>query len=218
MRKAWAFGVVAALAPGQALAHPHVFIDTGVEVIFDDRGQASALRISWTYDDLYSLLVIEERGLDSDYDGALTPEEAAQLSGFDMAWIEGFAGDSYALLGEEPLVLSGPSEWSASYQDGKITSTHLRRLAAPVAVGATPLVVQVYDPGFYTSYTIASEPKLTGAAPGCSAQAFGPDPDAADETLRAALAEYSGTESVEADFPAVGAAFAEEVQVTCNGG
>ncbi|MGB8814567.1 MAG: DUF1007 family protein [Paracoccaceae bacterium] len=216
MRLAWAMAVAAFATP--VLAHPHVFVDAGVEVIFDAQGQAEALRVSWTYDDLYSLLVIEERGLDTDFDGVLTANEDAALAGFDMAWQAGFAGDTYVLLGDAALGLSGPSEWTAVYAEGRITSTHLRRFEAPVAVRDLPLVVQVYDPSFYTAYAIALETKLTGAAPGCSYEAFEPDREAADAKLQAALEEYSGSEGVEGDFPAVGAAYSEEVRITCNGG
>ena len=67
------------LAAGPALAHPHVWIDTRIEVILDAENQATGLRISWTYDDLYSLYIIGDKGLDPDWDGALTPEEVAHI-------------------------------------------------------------------------------------------------------------------------------------------
>ncbi|NJM83496.1 MAG: DUF1007 family protein [Tabrizicola sp.] len=207
--------LVGGVTGGAALAHPHVFIDTKVEVILNDRNEATAVRVSWTYDDLYSLFVVGDMGLDPDWDGKLTGEEEARLAGFDMNWIPEFQGDTYALIDDRELTLSRPTEWSASYADGKITSVHLRSFDVPVPVAPGPLLVQVYDPGFYTAYTIAFDPVLTGGT-GCSAVAYGPDPDAADEALKAALAEYSASEDVEADFPAVGKNYAEEVRVTCG--
>jgi ABC-type uncharacterized transport system substrate-binding protein len=216
--KVWAMigcGVVAGLA-GPALAHPHVFIDTKVEVMLDTDNRATGVMISWTYDDLYSLYVVGDMGLDPDWDGKLTPEEEAKLSGFDMNWDAGFAGDTYALMDDRDLPLSRPKNWSASYAGGKITSVHERSFEVPVPIAAVPLIVQVYDPGFYTAYTIPFDPVLTGGA-GCTADAFAPDASAADETLRAALAEYSADVDLEADFPAIGKAYSEEVRVTCAG-
>lgn len=206
--------LVSCLAAGPALAHPHVFIDTGIEILLNDRNEATGLRITWTYDDLYSLYIVGDMGLDPDWDGTLTPEEVAKLSGFDMDWIEGFAGDTYALMAGTPLELSGPRDWTAGYAGGKITSTHVRDFAAPVAVGAEPLIVQAYDPGYYVAYTIPGDPVVTGGA-GCSAQVFVPDLDEAQEALQAALAEYTPDVDLEAEFPAVGANFAEEVRLTC---
>ena len=202
------------LAAGPALAHPHVWIDTRIEVILDAENQATGLRISWTYDDLYSLYIIGDKGLDPDWDGALTTEEVAGLAGFDMAWDEGFAGDTYALTGDRALALSRPVEWTAGYAGGKISSTHLRLFDVPVPVDAVPLVVQVYDPGYYVAYAIPFDPVVTGGV-GCSAQVFVPDLDAADEALKAALSEYTPDIDLEAEFPAIGAAYAEEVRVTC---
>jgi ABC-type uncharacterized transport system substrate-binding protein len=216
MQRALLLGWVLAAGAGPALAHPHVWIDAKVEVVLNDRNEATGLRISWTYDDLYSLYVVGDMGLDPDWDGKLTAEEKASLTGFDMQWIEGFEGDTYALLNEVPLALSGPSDWTADYVGGKITSTHLRSFSAPVPVGAAPLVVQVYDPGYYVAYAIPSDPVVTGGTD-CRAEVFVPDLDAAEQELMAALSEYTPDVDLEMEFPAVGAKFAEEVRVTCNG-
>lgn len=210
-------GMAAALwagLSGIAAAHPHIFVDTGIEVIFDDQARATALRITWTYDDLFSLMIVEERDMDADFDGALTPEETVAIQGFDMAWDPGYPGDTYALSGAVPLGLSGPSDWTTTYADGRLTSTHLRRFADPVRVTGVPLVVQVYDPSFYTAYSIAAETTLTGTAL-CTAQTFEPDREAADAILQAAIAEQVGSSDIEGEFPAIGAAYAEEVRITC---
>jgi len=208
--------ILALLAlPAPALAHPHVFVDARIEVIFDTQNRATGLRIGWTYDDLFSLMIIEDRGLDPDYDAVLTDAAKAQLSGFDMQWDAGFAGDTYALLGAMPLPLSRPSDFTASFDDGKITSTHLRMFGAPVVIGTTSLIVQVYDPSFYTSYAVAGQPVLTGTT-ACTAAVFEPDRAAADAIYLAAIAEMAGSADVEGDFPAIGAAYAEEARVTCT--
>jgi ABC-type uncharacterized transport system substrate-binding protein len=214
MTRAFLIAGLLAAGAGPALAHPHVWIDAGIEVILNDRNEATGLRISWTYDDLYSLYIVGDMGLDPDWDGKLTPEEEARLSGFDMKWDPGFPGDTYALLGEASLALSRPQDWSASYAEGKITSTHLRTFDAPVPVGETPLVVQVYDPGYYVAYGIPVDPVVTGGQV-CTAQVFVPDLGAAEQELLAALSEYTPDVDLEAEFPAVGAKFAEEVRVTC---
>ena len=205
-----------ALSAAPALAHPHVFIDTTVEVILNDRNEAVSLRIGWTYDELYSLLFFGDLGLDPDGDGVLTPEEEARLPGFDMKWIEGFEGNTYVLMGGQAIPISGPRDWTASYGEGKLSSTHVRDLVTPVKVGAEPLVIQAYDPGYYYAHLIVPPAVVTGGQ-GCRAQVFEPDLDAADAALQAALQEYTPDMDVEAEFPAVGAQFADEVRVTCGG-
>jgi ABC-type uncharacterized transport system substrate-binding protein len=200
--------------PAPVLAHPHAWIDAKVEVILNDTNEATAIRISWVYDNLYSLYVVSDRGLDPDWDGNLTPDEEAKLSGFDMGWDEGFPGDTYALLGEVALPLSRPMDWTATYADDRVTTTHLRSFDAPIPLGDLPLIVQLYDPSYYIAYAIPFDPMVTGGT-GCSAQVFVPDLDEAAAEMQAVLAEYTADADLEADFPAIGAAYAEEVRVTC---
>jgi ABC-type uncharacterized transport system substrate-binding protein len=205
------------LAAGQAAAHPHVFVDTGLQVIFDDAGQVAAVRVIWVYDELYTMFVLDDLGLDQDFSGELTPDEQARLAGFDMNWVEGYEGDLYALSGDKGIGLSGPSSWTAEMREGRIITTHLRTLEGRVAPdNGTPLILQVYDPTYYTAYRIAIDPIIEGRTD-CEARIFEPDRTAASALLEDALAEMlaEADADMEADFPAVGAAFAEEVRLTC---
>jgi ABC-type uncharacterized transport system substrate-binding protein len=202
------------LTAAPALAHPHIFIDTRIEVILNDRNEATALRIGWTYDDLYALLIFGDLALDPDGDGVLTPEEEVSLNGFDMQWIEGFEGDTYVVLDGKPLAISGPRDWTAAWEGGKLSSTHYRDLVTPVPVAEVPLVIQAYDPGYYVDHAILPPAVVTGGT-GCSAQVYEADLDAADTALQEALSEYAPGADLEGQFPAVGAKFSDEVRVTC---
>ena len=201
---------------GPVAAHPHMFIDVGLTFRFDDQGRATGVTIEWHYDEFVSLSYLTDEGYDPDFDGVLTPEEQARLTGFDTRWQAGHAGDSYALLDEVDLSLSGPTEPTARLEGGRIVTSHHRTFAEPVTIAHASLIVQVYDPSFYTAYTIAYDPVLEGAAADCLVQVFEPDRAAADAILQAALDELSGTADVESEFPAIGSAYAEEARVTCG--
>lgn len=207
MRLAWVLAGMVALA-GPAAAHPHVFMETALEVIRDAEGRAVSLRVTWTYDPFFSLVLITERGLDPDGDGSLTEAETAALQGFDMQWEPGFPGDTYAFAGEVPVALSGPRDGVARYEGGQIVSSHIRDLAEPVA---GLLVVKNYDPTYYTEYTIRDV-----VAEGCAVEIVAPDLTAAERELQAQLALIPADGDTEAEFPEVGAAFAQEVRVTCG--
>ncbi len=213
----WRGYLMAALlsAPLSAAAHPHIFVDTTVEVIFDEQGRVAAVRIGWVYDEFISLSIIESQDLDPDYDGVLTPEARVALSGFDMDWDADYAGDTYLTLGGVPLALARPSDWTADYADDKVSSTHIRRLEKPVDVADAPLVIQSYDPGFYTAYTVIGTPALTGRDD-CAAEMFSPDTDAADQALLSALAQLPTTADAEIAYPEVGATYAQEIRISCD--
>jgi ABC-type uncharacterized transport system substrate-binding protein len=217
MRAQW-IGAVAALAVGSPItadAHPHVFIDAKVDVQLDAENRATAVRVFWIYDEFFSLSMVADMGLDSDGDGTLSAEDTAKLSGFDMRWDPSFPGDTYVLHSEAEVALSRPRDFDATYDGVKITSSHWRDLERPVDLTGLPLIVQVYDPGYYVAYRIAGETDVLGGTGGCSAVAYGPDLEAADEELRAALAEYGADVNLEMEFPAVGAVYAEEVRISC---
>ncbi len=205
----WTMAVVALIGLcGPAGAHPHVFMETALEVIRDEAGRASALRVTWTYDPFFSLVLITERGLDPDADGVLTEAETAALQGFDMAWEPGFPGDTYAFAGERALDLSAPRDGVARYEGGQIISSHIRDLAEPVA---GLLVVKNYDPTYYTEYTIR---EIT--AEGCETEVIAPELSEAEREMQAILAEIPADVDVEMGFPEVGELFAQEVRVTCG--
>jgi len=199
-------------------AHPHMFVDTELEAIFDAEGRLAAVRITWIYDELTTLLSISDGGYDKNGDGALSAEEMQPLQGFDMEWGADFLGDFQISQGAEKLpLIPGPRDWTSDWKDGHLISTHVRRLATPVAPGgAEPLVLKPYDPGYYTAYAITGTPVVTGRSD-CTAQVFEPDLTAAQEALAAALDEYFPDQSLEEmGYLMIGESYAEEVQLTCT--
>ncbi len=201
-----------------ASAHPHMFVDTELEAIFDAEGRLAAVRITWIYDELTTLMSVSDGGYDKDGDGALSEAEMQPLQGFDMEWGVDFLGDFQINRGEEKLALvPGPQDWTSAWRDGHLISTHVRRLAQPVAPGPEPLVLKPYDPGYYTAYAITGTPVVTGRSD-CTAQVFEPDLSAAQKALAAALDEYSPDQSLEEmGYLMIGESYAEEVRLTCGG-
>ena len=104
----WLITLLTCCLPVSAIPHPHVYIDTGLEFIVDETGQLTHVRVTWVYDEFYSLLLAEEMGLDVDGDGNTTKDEDQFLSGFDMHWVEGYNGDLVVSMNGTALALSGP--------------------------------------------------------------------------------------------------------------
>ena len=217
---ATAIGLGAGLAPGTVSAHPHVFIDTGLELVFDDDGALAAVQVVWVYDEFYSLMAVADYGMDPTFSGALDADERAELAAIYSGWVDGFEGDLFIRHAGRPVALSGPLDTIADLAEGRIVVAFRRALDPRVVPDAEePLVISVHDPSYYTAYTIAVAPLIRGRSD-CRADVILPDFAWASEQLGAALAEMlaEGADDfdIEADFPAVGADFAEEVHVTCG--
>ncbi|WP_166507030.1 DUF1007 family protein [Frigidibacter mobilis] len=202
---------------GPAAAHPHMFVDTRLEAIFDGGGRLTAVRITWIYDELTTLMSVTDGGYDKDGDGALSVAEMEPLQGFDMEWGEDFLGDFQISRGAEKLALvPGPQDWTSDWKDGHLISTHVRRLAVPVDPATGPLVLKPFDPGYYTAYAIIGTPEITGRSD-CTAQVFEPDLTKAQKALAAALDEYNPNQSLEEmGYLMIGESYAEEVRLTCG--
>ena len=199
--------------PCTALAHPHAFIDANLQILFNDEGQAKGVRVTWVYDPLTTLMILQAQQVDLDFDAVLTPDEVTKLQGFDMQWAPGFEGDTYALIGATPLVLGPPTEETASYDAEQIRSSHARYFPEAVTIGAEPLIIQSYDPEYYTAYVVA-DATLVGSDR-CTVQIFTPDLSEGDIALQSTLELLGPEVDVGANFPRVGAAYAEEARVTC---
>ncbi|MDP5218671.1 DUF1007 family protein [Ruegeria sp. 2205SS24-7] len=207
--------LVLCLMPVGLTAHPHVFVDTGLDVIFDDQNRLTHVRVTWAYDDFYSLLILEDLGLDSDADNILAPWEQKRLQGFDMNWVEGFNGDLDATLGGQQLQLSRPMEPTAELRDGRIITTHLREVTGQPQVGGETLSIKPYDETFYVSYDLTLPVRLTGEHT-CLTERIDPDIDQKLSEMRAFLLSLDVNADLEEnDIPLIGEQFATEIRITC---
>lgn len=195
-------------------AHPHIFVNTGLVMLVDDQDRLTHVQVTWEYDELYSLLVTEDMGVDSDYDGVLTPEDMALLTGFDMQWIPGFNGDLVGMMDGKPLGLSKPVAPTATMIDGKIITTHLRAIeGAPQITG--PVVFQPYDITYYTAYEVGLPVRVQGHD-GCDIALQVPDIAGALAMIQAEIAAMPEDYDMEAaGFGDIGAQFATRIEVTC---
>ncbi|MEO1680296.1 MAG: DUF1007 family protein [Pseudomonadota bacterium] len=205
------------LVPVQATAHPHIFVDAGLTLIHDSKGRVTDIEVRLHYDELFSLLLLEDMGLDPDYDGVLTADENETIVGFDLYWPEGFEGDVYIEAGGAPVPLGPPEAGDARLEEsGQLYGAHRRKLARPVDP-SEGVVIKVYDPTFYTAYSIVVADVQSTA--GCGVPVFTPDLDEAYGQLAEALAELGaevGDPWEMIDFPPVGDRFAEEVRLDCG--
>lgn len=204
-----------ALAPQPLAAHPHIYIDAGLTFMIDDHGNLAAIKVTWSYDEFYSLLQLEEMDLDPDGDGVLTAPEQEKLKGFDTQWVAGYEGDLYVVQNGTAVTLGSPIDAGASLKDGRLLTWHTRPIPTPLDPTAAEIDAKAYDPTFYTAYTLDLGVKVIGSD-SCTLSKRDADLPKAYEKLESLL---SGAESAQFDtdgnFPKVGALFADALALTC---
>ena len=203
--------------PAASLAHPHVFVDTGFALEFNEDNQLVQIKVTWQYDEFYSLLITEDLFLDNDGDGKLTPDEAQRLVGFDTNWDEGFNGDLEIRVDGKLLALSGPVNPTTDLQNGRIVSTHVRELEVPAPMQEGPFSIKAFDPSFYTAYEIKLPVTLSENLQGlCLLERIEPDIVGGLAIMQAQLLRLDANADLEEnDIPLMGGEFATEILVTC---
>lgn len=213
MRTSLALSLILLAAPLQA--HPHIFVNTGLSFVIDEQNRLTHVQVTWEYDELYSLLITEDLGVDADYDGVLSPEDITKLTGFDMQWVEGYNGDLVGALDGVPLALSRPTSTTAALVDGKIVTTHLRAVDGTPAVTGT-LSFKPYDGTYYTAYEVGLGVTVQGRS-GCEIILDEPDITGALAMTQAELAAIpEDMDIAEAGFGDIGVRFATDVRLTCS--
>ncbi|MFD0858326.1 DUF1007 family protein [Roseovarius aquimarinus] len=204
-----------ALPAGQGTAHPHVFIDAALSLIFDDEGRLAALRIGWSYDEFYSLVMIEDAGLDADGDGTPEPDKLEAFAGKDVDWDAGFPGDVTLEREGSDVALARPVKHRAYYEEGRIITTHVRPLAEPIEVDPEA-VARIYDPSFFVAYDVPTLPVIEGAE-ACEVTRRAADTDKAYAEYGEKLASVDMDEDpfAEVDLGDIGILFADAFEVTC---
>ncbi|PJI92504.1 ABC-type uncharacterized transport system substrate-binding protein [Yoonia maricola] len=207
--------LAAMIAPTMTPAHPHVFVEAQVTVVFAEDG-GMAVKLDWFYDDFFSLLVTTDLGIDMDGDLVLTAAEQQLLDAQIAAWPPEYNGDLEVSQEGEVLALAEKQGHQMTYEDGIFHEVHLR----PVPVLPDPdgpVQIRVYDPTFYTAYDMR-RPVLIEGRDDCTVEVIAADLDAA-YALAARLTDGQDPNAIGPDeyFPEIGDAFADTIVVTCAG-
>jgi nickel/cobalt exporter len=155
-----------------ATAHPHIFIDAKVGVVFDDAGAISALRHSWTFDTAFSVWMVQ--GLDTNQDDIVSPEEMQELADENMSGLSDYG--FYTVAGDG-MAFTPAGDQRMSYADNRVTLDFTIDAVEPVFPGAR-FELGVYDAEYYVAITVddAADVTLENAPASCATAIIPPRP------------------------------------------
>jgi ABC-type uncharacterized transport system substrate-binding protein len=181
--------VAAAFAP--ASAHPHVWVTSKAEIVFD-KGQIVAIQHHWTFDEFYTAMAIQ--GLDKNNDGIYSREELAELAKVNMDGLKEFDYFTLARLGDKTLPAGAPADPWLEHKDGILTLHFKLPLKTPLAGDASGFTLAVFDPSFFIAFELAKGEAITlaGAPDGCKIAVAQMEESADNKTLTGAFAETLG--------------------------
>lgn len=144
-----------------AAAHPHIFIEEHVEVLFD-QNNVTGVRMTWSFDELYSSM------LRSDYTdtkkGPITAKDVKSLheKAFNnLASVHYFTTMS---LDGKPVTFGVPKDFTASFNaDDKAIYSFVIPLSLPKATERGLLEIAVFDPEYYVDFELATDDPVKSA-------------------------------------------------------
>lgn len=161
-----ATAVSAPLLPLPAFAHPHVWVDTRAEVEFDAQNRVSAVKHSWTFDEAFSVYVIQ--GLDENGDGIYTREELSSLAKINVESLADFAFFTFMGVEEATIDFTVPRDYWLDYnaKNSRLTLNFTLPLKQPALV-IGDLVLEIYDPEAFVAFSVNEDDsiKLASSAP-----------------------------------------------------
>lgn len=191
----------------QATAHPHVFVDGGVDFVIE-QDRLSALKVTWLYDEFETLYILSslEVALTG---GTLSPSDTAKVTATLGAFAPDFDGSAHLTIDGAPVALDWPRDVSISIIDGRLRQQFLRDLPTPTDVNGRAVQVGFYESTYFYAFRITQSP----TAPGCAAQVIPFVLNPQDKEMQAALAQLGREETP--DF-SMGSRFADRIVVTCD--
>lgn len=155
-----------------AMAHPHIFIDAKVAVVFDDAGRIATLRNSWTFDTAFSVWMVQ--GLDTNGDGVVSSEEMQELADENMV---GLADYGFYTVAGDGVHFTPVGDQRMRYEGNKVTLDFSIDAAEPVAPGSR-FELAIFDAEYYVAISFADVGHVTleNAPASCGTELVPPRP------------------------------------------
>jgi len=163
-----------AAAATSTFAHPHIFIDARVVVVFNEQGEMAGLRQAWSFDALYSAWAVQ--GLDEDGDGLVSSEELQPLADDNMQGLKEFEYYTVAgLMGEPNLKFATGRDAHMEYDGTNLVLAFAIDFEQPVKPN-TDIEIEVADPEYYSAFQFAENEAVffDNAPKSCTAEVNGP--------------------------------------------
>lgn len=198
--------------PLGARAHPHVFVDGGVDFVMGAENELTALAVTWRYDAFETLYILASHGLDLNADGGLDPADRERLIRERRDFPADFDGSAHLTVDGHSIALAWPSDFDARIVDQRLEVTFSRALDAPLDITVGEVTLAFYESTYFFAFSLTEKPQFIGPA-SCRAEIEKFVADEDDTVLMATLAKLDREDT--SDMVNVGALFADRISLSC---
>jgi ABC-type uncharacterized transport system substrate-binding protein len=148
------------LIPRGGVAHPHVYVDASVDVVFDDLGLVG-FRVTWIFDEMFSNMIAFD--FDTNGNHRFDAHEVDGLRKGAFSNLREFGYFTRIRIGGKPFAVQFVKDFNATLRDGVMTYVFF--IPCHVRATDTPKEIRfsMYDDSYYTDIALAREPvKIQG--------------------------------------------------------
>ena len=144
-------------------AHPHVWIDGHLTLLFNSQGQVTALRHTWKFDELFSAFSLQ--GITREKNGVIPGAELKTLTDQWMLNLADPASHFFTTVSHsgQAIALQKPvhAQSNLDAQTNQLTLSFELPFNAPLALSKLSLEVDVNDPGYFVAFDYKGSQVLT---------------------------------------------------------
>ena len=146
------------LSNGTTWAHPHVFIEQNLKIVFDEKGMAG-FNVHWIFDDMFSIMICEDH--DVNKNGILEKTEVASIKEKAFSYIAEFDYFIYVKINDNPFKVKYVTDFSAKINHDKLIYDFFIPCHISAAKEFKHIKIATYDPSYYSAIYYSNQHPFT---------------------------------------------------------
>ncbi len=204
--------LIACVLPHAASAHPHIFVESRLEVIGGADGNVQELRNVWRFDEVFSSSVLLD--FDKNTDLKLDESELAELGETMRTSLGDYSYFTTLTVNGATVGVQKPDAIHVTFKDGQILVFFAVKPDKPMPLKGR-LTFGIYDPTMYTAIDFPTDKDLVAegtAFAKCQQKVVRPDPDEVLSQNSSSLTDAFFNDPTGTDMSKM---FATRLEMTC---
>ncbi|TNM62551.1 DUF1007 family protein [Aliirhizobium smilacinae] len=204
--------LIACALPHVASAHPHIFVESRLEVIGGPDGNVQELRNVWRFDEVFSSSVLLD--FDKNTDLKLDEHELAELGETMRTSLADYHYFTTLTMNGATVGVTKPDVIHVTFKDGQILVFFVVKPDKPMPLKGR-LTFGIYDPTMYTAIDFPTDKDLVAEGPAfakCQHKVVRPDPDEVLSQNSSTLTDAFFNDPTGTDMSKM---FATRLEMTC---
>ena len=207
----FAFAFVAWLqVSASAVAHPHLWVGMRTGILFDDAGKVEALQVHWRFDELYSLLLLEEL---KGPDGEISDDRLQDLARQNIENLKEFSYFTFIEVAGQKVSFREITQYESKVEGNRVSLDFIIPLKESVDPLLQSFNYAIFDPTYFISFVHMEQSPVVldgDARPECRYAIEEPDPNPEVVSFANSL------DKTESGGDGLGIQFTERVALLCE--